>query len=304
MTTPPSPPVEISPALARSLIEGQFPALAPARVELLGVGWDNTAFRVNDAYVFRFPRREIAVPLLAKEACLLPWIALRLPLSVPCPAFLGEPCASYSWPFLGTILVSGSAASSTALADAARAACATGLGEFVASLHSLQPSESMSSAIGHDTLARLDIARRSPNARDRLERLAALGLVADLSPLLTILDAAPLDDSPRTDVLVHGDLYALHFMFDQAEALTGVIDWGDAHLGDPAVDLMVAHAFLPPASRGEFQRSYGPIDACTWQMARLRAVWHSATVLEYAHRISDTGLIREGQRALARIGTD
>lgn len=53
--------------MARSLIEAQFPALAPVRLKLLGAGWDNTAYRVNGAQVFRFPRRQIAVDLLESE---------------------------------------------------------------------------------------------------------------------------------------------------------------------------------------------------------------------------------------------
>ena len=48
---------------ARSLIETQFPALAPVWIDLLGIGWDNTAYRVNGEWVFRFPRREVAVNL-------------------------------------------------------------------------------------------------------------------------------------------------------------------------------------------------------------------------------------------------
>src|SRR6516164_1241820 len=101
MTQPWSAEFVVSADLARSLIEAQFPHLAPARVEALGVGWDNSAFRVNDAYVFRFPRRQIAVPLLGVEAGLLPALAPRLPLPVPAPTFLGRPTEAYPWPFAG-----------------------------------------------------------------------------------------------------------------------------------------------------------------------------------------------------------
>ena len=54
-------------ALARSLVETQFPDLAPARLTPLGVGWDNTVYDVDGRWVFRFPRRAIAVPLLETE---------------------------------------------------------------------------------------------------------------------------------------------------------------------------------------------------------------------------------------------
>ena len=85
----------VSADLARSLIEGQFPTLAPARVQLLGAGWDNTAFRVNEGYVFRFPRRAFAVQFLEAETHLLPALAPRLPLRIPTPTFVGRPTDTY-----------------------------------------------------------------------------------------------------------------------------------------------------------------------------------------------------------------
>ena len=43
---------------------------------------------------------------------------------------------------------------------------------------------------------------------------------------------------PPTPVLVHNDVSAEHILLDEAaRAITGVIDWGDVAIGDPAVDL-------------------------------------------------------------------
>src|SRR4051794_29331785 len=44
--------------LARTLIEAQFPQLAPVSIRLLGAGWDNSALLINEEFVFRFPRRQ------------------------------------------------------------------------------------------------------------------------------------------------------------------------------------------------------------------------------------------------------
>src|SRR5207245_9970353 len=54
--------------LAKSLIETLFPQLVPISVKEFGVGWDNTAFLVNDSFVSRFPRRRIAVPLIDRNS--------------------------------------------------------------------------------------------------------------------------------------------------------------------------------------------------------------------------------------------
>ncbi len=40
--------------------------------------------------------------------------------------------------------------------------------------------------------------------------------------------------------LMHGDLYARHLLLDESFQLSRVIDWGDLHAGDGAVDLAVA----------------------------------------------------------------
>src|SRR5581483_10291103 len=75
----------VSLELARALVERQFPQLKPAVVEPLGIGWDNTAYRIKGDYVFRFPRRQIAVDLIVAESRLLPWVAPQLPVSIPVP---------------------------------------------------------------------------------------------------------------------------------------------------------------------------------------------------------------------------
>ena len=82
---------EVDTALARQLVTSQFPALADSpslAVERIGAGWDNVAFLVtgaNGPFVFRFPRRSIAVPLIETETRLLPLLAPALPLPIPVP---------------------------------------------------------------------------------------------------------------------------------------------------------------------------------------------------------------------------
>ena len=76
-------------------------ALSGHAIAPLGAGWDNTAYLVNDTWVFRFPRRSIAVELLRNEAALLPALAPRLPLPIPQPCYLGEPDGRYPWCFAG-----------------------------------------------------------------------------------------------------------------------------------------------------------------------------------------------------------
>src|SRR5262245_31693936 len=108
--------------LARSLIATQFPELALGAVEAFGVGWDNTAYLVSGEWVFRFPRRSIAAPLVMRETLLLPAVAPRVPVPIPVPRYVGSPSPEYPWAFAGYRLIPGRTASDAALADQARMA--------------------------------------------------------------------------------------------------------------------------------------------------------------------------------------
>jgi aminoglycoside phosphotransferase (APT) family kinase protein len=295
MSQPWSAEFAVSDALARSLIEAQFPQLAPVNMESFGAGWDNSAFRVNGMYVFRFPRRQVAVPWLEVESRVLPVLAGRLSLPVPNPTFVGRPTDAYPWPFAGYPLLPGRTACAAALDDNQRAAAAGPLARFLAALHAVPAA---GCGAGPDMLARLDLARRLPQARERLEVAARGGLVADSRPFTRILDTAPGSYTPRADTLVHGDLYVRHLLVDADNQLAGVIDWGDVHLGDPAADLIIAHSFLPPAAQDAFRRAYGPIDDISWRVARLRALWHTIAVLLYGADTGDNDLRREAELSL------
>ncbi len=301
MTSPWSPERVVSAALARSLVEAQFPALAPADVEPFGAGWDNTAYRVNRSHVFRFPRRQVAVPLLITETRLLPAIAPHLPLPVPNPTFIGRASPPYLWPFAGYPMLPGRTACGAGLTEDRRIAAAEPLGEFLKALHAIPPAEAVRHGAGPDPISRLDVAGRRPKAHELLHRLAARGLIADPHPLAAALDDAPAGHAVRADTLVHGDLYARHLLVDEAGRLAGVIDWGDVHLGDPASDLAAAHLLLPSAAHEAFRRAYGSVAETTWALARFRAVWHALHVLEYGTDAGDPDLVRAADYALARM---
>ena len=77
--------LEVTQALAQALIAAQFPHLAVESIGALGEGWDNAAFIVNGAFVFRFPRRAIAAKLMQTECRVLPLLVSALPLRLPVP---------------------------------------------------------------------------------------------------------------------------------------------------------------------------------------------------------------------------
>jgi len=297
-----NPEEVVPPDLARVLVEELAPALAPVAVEALGEGWDNTAYLVRDApgerWVFRFPRRAIAVPLLEREVALLPHVAARVPLPVPVPEHLGMPSERYRWPFAGYRCLPGRTACTARLDRDARRATATELAHFLRTLHAFPVEEARRLGAGPDDMRRVDLAYRAEQIRARAGEALEKGLLADFVPFEHVLADAPAGWAPGTETLCHGDLYARHLLVDEAGALAGVIDWGDVHLGDPAVDLALAHVFLPPDVHAGFRAAYGAIDEERWRAARLRALLSSLTILVYGDATGDAALVEEARVAL------
>src|SRR5436853_2837672 len=92
---------------ARQLIRAQFPRLGADEVTLVSEGWDYVVFRVNGEWAFRFPRREVVVPGTERELAVLPELAVRLPVGVPAPVFVGRPGDGFPWPFYGARYLEG-----------------------------------------------------------------------------------------------------------------------------------------------------------------------------------------------------
>lgn len=300
--------IAVDAALAARLIGAQFPALRDAKVEPFGIGWDNAAFLVGGRTVFRLPRRSIAAPLLAREIALLPPIAPHVPLAIPAPRLIGTPTEGFPWPFAGYDLIPGTSACAVALDATARAALAEPLGRFLRALHALDPAPLVARGLPGDELGRLDPRKRLPVARERLAALAESGAWADagltvdpnrLGGWLEAHPPVPLPDAERR--LVHGDLYARHVLLDADARPSGIIDWGDVHLGDPALDLAIAHLVLPASAHAAFRAAYGPIDERAWEAARYRAVYHAILELDYGVRADDAGMRASGAIALRLI---
>jgi aminoglycoside phosphotransferase (APT) family kinase protein len=303
-----TPERAVTPELAWALLRAQFPALAPGvapALERLGVGWDNVAYLVGGRFVFRFPQRAIAVPLIETESQVLPALGTRVPLPVPRPTFVGRPSAEYPWPFLGYERIAGRSACGARLDGEARARAAAPLGRFLRALHAFPVAEAAELSAPGDTIARADVAKRVRETRERLAEARARGLAGPSAALDEICAQAEAARAPQPPpVLVHGDLYARHLLVDDGGALSGVIDWGDVHLGQPWLDLSIAYGFLPPRAHDAFFEAYGGApDQALLRRARLHAVFYAVTLLVYGTETSDADLVREARVSLEHLAS-
>lgn len=305
--------------LARRLIAEQFPELGGERLELLAEGWDNTVWRVGHRWAFRFPRRAIAVAGVEREMALLRRLGPLLPLPIPQPAFLGRPGGGYPWPFFGCALLPGRELADAAPGDALRHRLASSLGRFLRVLHSAEVVERIGAAVGvapaapavetasalpPDPMGRADMRRRVPVTRDRLAAVEALGLWRPPAVVTAWLEEAAALAPAEPSVVAHGDLHLRHVLVDATGAPTGVIDWGDLCLADPAIDLPLLWCALPPGHRPAFLAAYGPVDATALLRSRVLALFLCASLAEYAHREGMPRLERESVAGLQRTVRD
>ena len=286
----------------RARIVEARPELADTPVESLGEGFDNVAVRVGD-WVFRFPRRSFGGDAMAIELRWLPLLAPALTLPIPVPEIFGAPDDESPWPWGGFRYLSGTTADRAELSESERACLADPLAEFLASLHRIEVPEDAPD----DTIHRHDHRRRAPKVIERLEKVSAeaKGELAELAaqaiPLAEELRGLPAWDG--AGVWCHGDLYARHLLIEE-RALVAVIDWGDLHVGDRAVDLSIAWSFLPPRVHEQFLARYiesagvEGVDAAIWQRARFRAVHYGAALAEYGLAIEDRAMRETARRAL------
>ena len=222
--------------------------------EAVGIegGWDSFVVEVNGEWIFRFPRDAGAEEVLRKEVALLPALARALPVAVPEPEhFVDGPDV-----FAGYRKVDGLPFSAVAEAGRTAAAAGASFAAFLRALHAFP----------------LDAARAAglPPATRETWRDAQAQLCADFEtrvvPLLpreragqgvALLRSFLEDDASFafSPALVHYDLGPTHLFFASDGRLTGVIDWSDATIGDPAVDFAWAlnatpHAFRAPLISG------------------------------------------------------
>lgn len=289
----------ITPQTALALIQEQFPELKAETIRFLGSGWDNTVFIIDEKLIFRFPRREIALPLLETEWLFLPRLAPRLPLPIPTPKWKGKSSKSFPWPFIGYPMLAGKTACYVDLPENERAALAEPIARFLAALHATPQSEIAHCHIPHDNLGRVDAAQLVLKIDTTLNELIELGLLGPQIRFKSIVEkTAKAARKPEASAIVHGDFYVRHLLVDEKHHLAGVIDWGDVHYGDPAIDLAIAHSFLPTSAHATFREIYGAISEETRQLAKLRAIHSSGLLAIFGHHSGDIALTREGLRAL------
>jgi aminoglycoside 2''-phosphotransferase len=204
-----------------------------------GHGQNNAVLLVDDALVFRFPRYPAGIARLEREVAVLRGIRGRVSLATPDPVYTAFGEWAVGKVFVGYPLIPGEPLWQETLDGIGDPAVLDALGRqvgaFLRELHAVPVAELLpDEAAAFDPLAgwrdlyarirRRLFPRMRPDARDATARHFE-AFFADPAGL------------PAAPVLVHGDFGTGNILYDPAaRAISGVIDFGGAGPGDPAVD--------------------------------------------------------------------
>ncbi|MGK7377518.1 phosphotransferase family protein [Planococcus sp. 1R117A] len=210
-------------------IKQAMPEMEICKIEEKKTGWDNEIVFINDKKVFRFPKNKEVAKKAEMEARLLGDLLKQkeLPLSIPDVTLLyGDDkqivCGCYD-------LIEGDMCSK--FKKAGMIENAKLLGEFLTQLHSLEIPDYMEKK--HTTAYWKTFYRDvQKEIFPCIEQEAQYEIQDTFERFLFQQDPLAISST-----VIHGDLTASNIVFKSAEnRITGIIDFTDAQIGDPAFD--------------------------------------------------------------------
>jgi aminoglycoside 2''-phosphotransferase len=230
--------------LVRQLLDAQFPILKDSSIVFLRQGWDNSAWLVDRQWIFRFPRRLARQVWLESELAVLGLLAERpQPVLVPTPVYRGKPGRQYPCRFMGYRRLEGTPGDHFDIHSIERQTTARRLGELLTQLHSIDLESAAANGVQSFESTAHEAVDDVVAMRDTVLPRLPEELVPVCAPFLHGTCTLPRAEVERWS-LIHSDLVDEHVLFDAGGRVTGVIDWGDACLSNPAFDFGGLFAWL------------------------------------------------------------
>jgi len=270
-------PSAVDVGLYTRVIQVCFPQISVRGVKPIVHGWDYLVLEVNGEFIFRFPRGASAEAQLEKEIALLPALTEALPIPVPHFEFVANGCELWDKRFAAYRKIEGVPLTTESLESVRSSHPAAGLSHFLSKLHRFPVSRAVQlKAPDADPAGwRGQYCNMYHQVEEQVfPRLSAAGrskAAALWEDFLT--DEGNYQFKP---VLVHADLAGEHILCDlRRAAISGVIDWGDACIGDPALDFAGLLNDCGPHFAREVLAGYrGDTDETFW----LRVVFYARII--------------------------
>jgi aminoglycoside phosphotransferase (APT) family kinase protein len=264
----PDRPLDV--ARVERTLHAQFRELAPVRAAWFATGCCNEVYRVNGDWLFRFPKRAGIAASIEREARLLSLVAERVSVTVPRMEWLGRPGPDFPYPFVGYRFIPGIAGDllPEALTPDDERRIAGQIGRACAAIHGVPMEQAQSFGAVE---RRWNAAAVEAKAMKNAPLLTAIVPPTLLGDYRALLDGTVVPPRPSPSCrLAHGDLYAGHLLFDAATLeLTGIIDFADIGLHDPAIDFVQLFHWRGEAFVRLVLDAYG-LDGDPWLLDRVR----------------------------------
>ncbi|CAM2774728.1 macrolide 2'-phosphotransferase [Paenibacillus taichungensis] len=235
-------------------------------------------------WILRQPRREDVWERAENERKVLEVVKSRLPVEVPewriCtpeliayPLLDGEPIAvvdpaggGYAWRF-----------SQDSLSDDFFDSLATSL----VALHNIDPDEAIKGGVRSKTpteareafAANIEEIKQSFEVPEQLSKRWEAWLTTD-------------SYWPEHSTFNHGDLHPPHIIVDDAQRVTGLIDWTEAEIADPGKDFVIYYALFEEEGLRNLLNRYEKAGGRTWprMLEHIREQWaaYPAIVAQFA----------------------
>jgi aminoglycoside 2''-phosphotransferase len=250
------------------------------------VGWTNLVLEADGRWIFRFPRHAWAARQLGFEVRVLDYLSQHLSTPVPAPERIGVLRRPGGWPFVSYPKIPGVALPEfPSLSYPDRVRFRDFLARLLVELADLPTTPML--RLGCPAGDPPEWARGYVRLLERYRRAGAARVSAALDRSVEDEFARMLPVLRRAKfrpVVSHRDLGPYNLIWDpRAHRPTGVIDWEDVRLGDPAFDLtglsFLGDRLLAPIARARRARGDATFDA------RLAFYRHVVPLQEMLHAV-------------------
>jgi aminoglycoside phosphotransferase (APT) family kinase protein len=251
----------------------------------LASGFSNLVYEMGDGNVRRVPRTPEAREASLRQCRFLPRLASSLPVQIPVPSdcdgammvyrkLEGEPLQPY---LLGQL-------------DSAQ--LARDIAGFMGALHNIRAHDAISWGV-----PAINRTARLLAAADRI-----LPAIPSEWRAEALLWREGFVERPHPDVPIHGDLWYENILIDtRTGRLSGVLDFDEASIGDPAWDLATQMHCGRGFAALVFE-AYPSKDASMWARAEALFRLRPFEGLDWALQHGDSAEFEDGLRKLQEVG--
>ncbi|MFV0632894.1 phosphotransferase [Demequina sp.] len=257
MVAAPEEPFYVPDAMARSLIDEQFPHLAGEELGRRYTLEDQFAIRIGDHWGAIFPRHARDDALYERCSDLYASASRKWTFPASMPVATGTPGHGFPWHWVLVRWISASTAAFVPLHEHALAP----FGRALRDLHSpasrkapVNPRAGAGLAAlrpWFEELLAFAVAKEAPENR-----------VIDQHMVRAIFEAGAAERVDLAPTWTHGRLEPRAVMSDRG-SFAGILLWHNLGAGDPAADLGYAANLVPLDGLDEFWSGYGPISGAT-----------------------------------------